>query len=398
MTEVVIAAGVRTPFTGRSRALGEVDEAQLAAAAVNGAACRAGRTPEAVILGSCIGPGGNVGRRAALAAGLGTQTPGWSVDAQCGSGMVAVQQGIAHVAATGSAVCAGGVESPSTAPTRSLHGVPYARAPFTPEGHPDPDMLEAADELARRRGISRQRQEHYALRSHELARHQVDLLAAERVSVPRTTGPTSAEQPDPVRDDDGPRPMAPQLLARFPTLRESPDLPRTGSPHNGATVTAATTARIADGAAALLLMPGSPHSGETAPPPAGPQWTVRSAVTVGGDPALPGEIPAAAIRRACQQAGLGVDDLAAVELVEAFSAQVLACLDDLGLAGGDEVDPRVNAAGGALALGHPWGASGAAVVVRLIHRLAAAPLGARGVASCAIGGGMASALVLERTA
>lgn len=380
MTGVVITAGVRTPFAGRSRALGAVPEDQLAAAAVREAARRSGRTPEAVILGSCIGPGGNVGRRAALAAGLGTHTPGWSVDAQCGSGMVALQQGLAQVAMTGSTLCVGGVESPSTAPTRSIRGTTRSRAPFTPDGFADPDMLEAADALARRRGISRERQERYALRSHELTLRHARQTAAERVPVDSRAG----VGPD---SDDGPRSMTPQLVSRFPVLGDGP----------GATVTAATTARIADGAAALVLAPeASVGSEPTGPEPTSPQWAVRRAVTVGGDPALPGEIPAAAIRRACLQAGVRVEDLAAVELVEAFSAQVLACLDDLDLACADEVDPRVDAAGGALALGHPWGASGAAVVVRLIHRLAAAPQGAFGAAACAIGGGMGSAVLLER--
>ena len=102
------------------------------------------------------------------------------------------------------------------------------------------------------------------------------------------------------------------------------------------------------------------------------------------------------LRRLLRRAGIGLDRLGALEIVEAFSAQVLATLDDLDLADGERIDPRVNAAGGALALGHPWGASGAAVLVRLHHRLLACPPGTLGAAACAIGGGMAAAVLLQR--
>jgi len=115
----------------------------------------------------------------------------------------------------------------------------------------------------------------------------------------------------------------------------------------------------------------------------------------GGDPALPGILPVSAIRGALKASGMGLERLAAVEIVEAFAAQTLAVADDLGLAVGGHIDPRVNAWGGALALGHPWGASGAVALVRLAHRLRREGPGAVGVAACAIGGGMGTAMMLE---
>ncbi|NLT26878.1 MAG: acetyl-CoA C-acyltransferase, partial [Microbacteriaceae bacterium] len=159
---------------------------------------------------------------------------------------------------------------------------------------------------------------------------------------------------------------------------------------DGTALTAGTTARIADGAAAVLLLPESTRRGA-------PGLAVRAGATVGVDPRMPGIGPVPAVRRALERAGAGLDDLAAVELVEAYGAQSLAVLDDLGLADGEAVDPRVNATGGALALGHPWGASAAIAVVRLWSRLVrgGAPAGSLGLATAAIGGGMGVAAVLE---
>ncbi|MCR8676591.1 acetyl-CoA C-acyltransferase, partial [Micrococcus sp. HG099] len=128
---------------------------------------------------------------------------------------------------TGRPAVGGGVESPSTAPERSLDGVPYAQAPMVPAGWDDPGMTAAADALAAARGISRARQERLALRSHALARVGALLLPG----------------------DDGPRALAPSALSRFPAVTPGAD-PATA-------VTGATAARIADGAAAVLLVPGS---------------------------------------------------------------------------------------------------------------------------------------------
>ncbi len=392
MNVAIIAAG-RTAVTGRSRAQAQYTADQLASSVLRALAGRTDRRPAGVVLGNCWGPGGNVGRLAALGAGFGTQTVGWSVDAQCGSGLVAIQQAADRVLRTGEVLAAGGTESTSTAPERSIDGVPYRQAPMAPPGFPDPDMTEAADDLARLRGIPRDRQDAFAARSHRLALEHAALRARETVPVP----PTSA---DPV-PDDGPRTLGAPVLSRFSPVLDRP----------GATVTPATAARLSDGAAAVLLVPlaglgghgdgnhgtGVGIGGEAGPAPC----RLRSWTLTGGDPALPGLAPVAAIRAALDQAGVGLAELSAVELVEAYASQCLATLDELGLTGPghpDGIDPRVNAAGGALALGHPWGASGALAVVRLVHRLDALAPGSLGVAACAIGGGMGAAMVLERLA
>lgn len=382
--DVWITAAARTAVTGRSRAQAHRDAGELGAdvvAAVTGG--REGADVAGVVLGNCWGPGGNPARVAALGAGLGDAVPGWTVDAQCGSGLVAVLQAAGHAAPTGRAVVGGGVESASTAPERIRDGVPYTQAPMVPRGRPDPGMTAAADALAAARGITRARQEAFAARSHVLALAAAELRAAERAP-----GPEGASAPD----DDGPRRLTPAALARFTGVTPGAD-PDTA-------VTGGTAARIADGAAAVLLEPGEPRAPAAPTPPrpgalARPVRLVSGTIT-GGDPALPGIAPVAAVRAALDEAGWTLQDLVVVEVVEAYAAQALATLDELGLTDGDAgVDPRVNAAGGALALGHPWGASAAIALVRAVHRLQERPAGARGLVTCAVAGGMGVAALLE---
>lgn len=157
-----------------------------------------------------------------------------------------------------------------------------------------------------------------------------------------------------------------------------------GCPHcsPGGTVTAGTSTRIGDGAAAVVVAA------------AGSGLAIRAGAVVGVDPALPGIGAAPAIEAVLAAAGASIRDIAAIELVEAFAAQSIAVLSRLGIA---DDDPRVCADGGALALGHPWGASGAVAVVRLFSRLVrgGAPAGTMGVAAASIGGGMGVAALVE---
>ena len=162
----------------------------------------------------------------------------------------------------------------------------------------------------------------------------------------------------------------------------------------GGTVTVATASPVSDGASAVAVVPEGVRRGLGIP-----GLRVLASATVGCDPALPGWGPVPAVRAALDRAGARLDDVAAVEVVEAFAAQVLAVTDALGLdpLGDPDDDARVCADGGALALGHPWGASGAVSVVRLFSRLvrAGAPAGTLGLATAAVGGGLGVAAVLE---
>ncbi|WP_265523159.1 thiolase family protein [Oerskovia flava] len=344
-----------------------------------------------VVLGNCTGPGGNLARVAALtAAGLGTGVPGLTVDRQCGSGLAAVLLAGQQVR-TGEAgmVFAGGVESASTAPRRAHRtpdgDVPYDRAPFAPAAIGDPDMGPAADALARAYGVPRERQDAYAVRSHTraLAAHAAGRFDAETVPVPRDPSGTGSAHGSPLRRDERARRLDPAVVARLPAAF-SPD----------GTVTAATASPVSDGAAVLAIVPERTRAALGLP-----GLRLVAGATRGVDPRLPGWGPVPAVRTVLAAAGQDVGQLDAIELVEAFAAQVLTVTDALGLdpLGVPDDDARLCTDGGALALGHPWGASGAVSVVRLFSRLvrAGAPAGTLGLAAAAVGGGMGVAGLFE---
>jgi acetyl-CoA C-acetyltransferase len=338
-----------------------------------------GRIDE-VVLGNCCGPGGDIARVAVLAAGLGVEVPATTVDRQCGSGLEAVRVAAALVGSgTARTVLAGGAESASTAPWRLArpHNAaepprPYQRAPFAPSGFADPEMGAAADRVARRCGISRERQDEYAARSHARA-----VAAAAEGRFDAEIVPVAG-----MVDDDRPRPgLSAAVLHRFrPAFGED------------GTATAGNSCGINDGAAAVAVLP------ESARAAAGlPGLRILGTAVAGVDPAMPGLGPVPAVQQVLQRAGLTVADLAVLEVTEAFAAQVLACTDALGLdplgADADRVCPD----GGAIALGHPWGASGALLMVRLFGSLLRPPgrAGRYGVATCAIGGGQGIAVLVE---
>ncbi|QJW37209.1 thiolase family protein [Cellulosimicrobium protaetiae] len=386
--DVPVVVAARRTWIGTAghghRSLSEVDLAAgaLGAALADARSLGVEDAVADVVLGCCAGPGGNVARVAALAAGLDVSVPGLTVDRQCASGLAAVLLAAQQVrAGEARLVLAGGTESASSAPTRAHRttwgDVPYARAAFAPTPWADPGMGAAADELARRRGVTRERQEAYALRSHAraLAAHAGGRFAAEtvRVGAPGTT----------LARDERARRLDPAVLPRL-----SPAFTPRG------TVTAATASPVSDGAAAVVVVPEAVRRDVGVP-----GLRVLASATVGCDPALPGWGPVPAVRAALDRAGARLDDVTAVEVVEAFAAQVLAVTDALGLDPLDDPgdDARVCADGGALALGHPWGASGAVSVVRLFSRLvrAGAPAGTLGLATAAVGGGLGVAAVLE---
>jgi acetyl-CoA C-acetyltransferase len=367
-SDPVIIAARRSPVGTRGRALAHLRVEELAAPVIRAALADAEAahgspiTVADVILGNCMGPGGNPGRISALAAGLGHGVPGATVDRQCGSGLAAVLDAAAAIRAGDRRIrVAGGVESASTAPVRSVDGVAYGRAPFAPAGFADPEMTRAAEDLAGHDGIPRARQDAHAARSHARARAAVSAGRFDAELVPLSG----------LHHDDAIG-GAERLLHRLPAL------------FPGGTVTAGTATRIGDGAAALVLGPAG----------SGPGLAIRASAVLGCDPALPGIGAAGAIQDALHSAGWELADVHALEFVEAFAAQSLAVLDRIGIA---DDDPRLCADGGALALGHPWGASGAIAVVRLFSRMvrAGAPAGTRGVAAASIGGGMGIAAVLE---
>lgn len=370
----VLVAPRRTPIGTAGHAFGELTTTDLAAP-VLGAVVSELRTAgvdaevDDVVLGNCLGPGGDPARVAALRAGLGVHVPGVTVDRQCGSGLDAVMQAALRVrSGADELILAGGVESASTAPWRfwppspGAEPVRYTRAPFAPAGFPDPDMGVAADEVARARGIGRERQDAYAARSHALA--AATDFSAEIV-------PIGGVQ----RDE---RIRAGMTEARLARLRPS------FGPEG--TATAGNSCGISDGAAALAVTTESVAAGL-------PMLRVVGSAVAGCDPALPGLGPVPAIRKVLHRTGHTAADLGVVEITEAFASVVLAVADDVGL---DET--KICPEGGAIAMGHPWGASGAVLLVRLASQMLRPDGPALGLAACAIGGGQGIAVLVERVA
>ncbi len=330
-----------------------------------------------VVIGNAVGGGGNVARLALLQAGLPVNVPGLTVDRQCGSGLDAIVLTAGLVAAGGNPLyLAGGVESTSTAPLRAHRndeGGPefYARAQFVPDSFGDPDMGVAAENVARKFGVSRERQDAFALRSHRLA-----LAAAEAGNFDGELVPldTSAGT---VAADDGPR----RGLTAAVTARFAPAFV------DGGTVTAGNSCFDADAASAVVIT--SLQRARDLGVPDG--LLVLGTGTAGVDPELLGVGAAAAARNVLGAAGVAADELGLVEFNEAFASQTLACLDELGINA-----QRVNLDGGALALGHAYGASGAVLVTRLLAqaRRTGTP-GSRALAMISIAGGMGTAALLQ---
>ncbi len=350
---------------------------ELAAAAIRGVVDASGVDPrqvDDVILGNATGGGGNVARLAALTAGLPDCVPGLSVDRQCGSGLEAVVLAARLVqAGAGELYLAGGVESISTAPARAHRTADgalefYDRAQFAPLETGDPDAGTAAENVARHFGISRERQDAYALESHRRA------VAAARGGVfDGELLPFAG-----LTADQGPRPkLDAPLMARFPPAFVP-----------GGTVTAGNSCPFSDGAAVVLVAEldkarelvarsrsaGAAGAGMAGGAGATTALLFRGSAVAGNDPNLLGVGAGHAMRQLLDGGGLSVDALrkARIEFNEAFASQVLASADLLG------VDASLfNRDGGALALGHPYGASGAVLVTRLLAqaRHGAAPGG-----------------------
>jgi acetyl-CoA C-acetyltransferase len=376
VTLPVIVEALRSPIGragGRLRDLAAPDLAAPVLAAVH----RRLDQPriDEVVLGNCMGPGGDVARVAALAAGLGVEVPALTVDRQCGSGLTAVSTAAALVTAAPGLVLAGGVESASTAPWRYWPPADdqpperYTRAPFAPIGFADPDMGDAADRLAAATGIGRDAQDGYAARSHA------------RAVATATAGGFAAETVTVAGLDHDERPSAGLTVARLSRLS-----PVFRPVVQGGTVTIGTSSGVNDGAAVVAVVDGEEHarSGRR-----GLRLLASATAAVDSDRPGIGLVPA--VQLALERAAVDMAAVDVVEFNEAFAGQILACCAALGL------DPeRVCPQGGALALGHPWGASGAVLLVRLFSQLVRTPRpGALGLAAIAVGGGQGVAMVVQ---
>ncbi|WP_439530638.1 thiolase family protein [Pannonibacter sp.] len=374
---VVIVAARRSPVAPRGGALSRLDLAGLGVpvlkAVLQDAGPAAAEVTE-VILGNALGAGGNPARLVALAAGLDDRVSGLTLDRQCCSGLDALVLAARSIAAgEANVILAGGIESFSRAPIRQHRplrpgapAVSYDRPAFVADPERDPDPLEAAARLAAAEGWTRAAQDQYASASHGRA-----LQAQSDGRLTRELVPLAGLERDAFT-----RSLRPALLDRAPVLA--------GDPLHG--LTAATIAVEADAAAMLVL------AAEELARSRG--WPVLArycgASMCGGDPADPARVPRRAMADLLQRLGWTAASLGRVELMEAFAVQALACLSGFGFA-----SAAVNAGGGALARGHPIGASGAILAVRLVRELTAMRGGTRGLAAIAAVGGLATAVAFE---
>jgi acetyl-CoA C-acetyltransferase len=391
MMDAVILSACRTPIGAFGGALKDVSASDLGAIVIREAIARAHVKPNEIgdVLMGCVlqaGAGMNVARQAALKAGLPVDVPAETVNRVCGSGLQAVVHA-AEAVAVGYAdlYVAGGTESMSNAPyllkgARWGYRMGHAEAidAMLAEGLTcainSCHMGMTAEEIASRYGITRDEQDAFAAESQRRAVQAVDdgTFDAEIVPVPL---PQKKGDPMLFARDEYPR--AGTTAEKLAGLKAA--FKKDGS------VTAGNASGINDGAAALVVTSGA-HAKKTG---AAPMARILSYATAGVDPKIMGMGPVPAVRRALDRAGLTIADIDLFELNEAFAVQALAVGRELGLDAS-----KVNVNGGAIALGHPIGASGARILTTLLHALRARKL-RYGVAALCIGGGMGIAMIVE---
>ena len=396
----MIIDAVRTPIGRYAGALSSVRPDDMAARTIAASIERTGLDPadvSDVIFGDANQAGEdnrNVARMGLLLAGLPAEVPGVTVNRLCASGLEAVSQAARAIRSEeGDLLLAGGVESMSRAPMVGLKPERgFARGgidledttigwrfvnPLMRELHGTDSMGETAENVAERYGVSREDQDAFALESHRRA-----VAAAEAGRFDDELVTIDAPQPkgDPitVHADEGPRPdtTTERLAALRPVFRD------------GGTVTAGNSSQINDGAACLVVTSEEKAKQLGAEPLA----RIVASGAAGVEPSYMGVGPVPATRLALQRAGLTIDDIDLVELNEAFAAQVLASMRELGI---DHDTLNVN--GGAIAIGHPLGASGARLIGTLAHELRRRG-GRYGVATLCIGVGQGLATVIENPA
>ena len=386
--EAFLVAAVRTPhgrYGGSLRDVRLVDLGGVAGAAVLERAGLPADAVEEVVVSNCrqAGNGPNPGRQVAVKAGVPLHVPAQTINMACASGLKAVQ--LAHqsvLAGDAEVALAIAAESMSTMPyiaSYSLRWEGVRRGDVTladgwRDGGTDPicgmNMGQTAEKVAREYGVDRAAQDEWAARSQERVRRAWDEGRFAQEVVPVETEAGSLEEDETFRE------TTVEKLARL-----------TPSFDAGGTVTAGNASQMADGAAAVVVAGGEAVRRHGLRP----LGRLVSFAAVGVDPSVMGIGPTAAVPMALERAGLEVGDIDLFEINEAFAAQIVQNVRELGL------DPeRVNVNGGGIALGHPTGQSGTRIVVSLLHELARRD-GRYGVASLCVGGGQGVAAVIERT-
>jgi acetyl-CoA acyltransferase len=389
MREVVIVEAARTPV-GRFRgALKQVRADHLGAAVLSELVARAGIPPteiDDVVFGCVSQVGeqcGNIARTALLSAGWPESIPGMTVDRKCGSAEAAVHVAYAQIASgVSDCIVAGGAESMTRVPmggNRDVHGVPFGwrlneRFALTSQG-------EAAERLCDLWNLTREQLDDFALTSQARAARAADAGYFDREIVPVDIGQWCERGDPPVVE----------ALRVDETIRRDTSLERLASLKasfrpDGGRVTAGNASQISDGAAGVLLMAAERAQASGLQPRA----RIRAVATVGSDPVLMLTGPIAATRKVLARAGLTLNDIDLFEVNEAFAPVPLIWMQEFGIA-----HDRVNVNGGAIALGHPLGASGARIMTSMLHELERRK-GRFALQTICCAGGLGTATIIER--
>lgn len=394
MDQPVIVSAVRTPIGSFGGAFKDIPASELAARAVREALNRVGLPGHAVdeVLLGCVlqaGQGQNPARQAALSAGIPKEVPATTINMLCGSGLKSVALAAQAIrAGDADVVVAGGMESMSRAPylaTATRFGARMGNTSLVDSvlhdgltcAFGDVHMGVTAENVAEQFLITREEQDAFAAQSQQKAHRAVTDGVFDEEIVPIEVADKRGSRI--IDTDEGPRPgTTAKVLAGL----------RASFRRDGGTVTAGNASTINDGAAVVIVM-SARRAAELELEPLG---VVESHASVGVDPAVMGTGPIPAVASALSKAGLRLDDIDLFELNEAFAAQALAVNRALG------VDAqRVNPHGGAIALGHPIGASGARILVTLLHQMRRTNA-RRGVAALCVGGGQGQAAVIRNAA
>lgn len=392
MRQAVIVSAVRTPVGSFNGVFAQTKATELGAIAIREAIIRAGITPdqvEEVIMGNVLqgGQGENPARQAAIYAGIPQETPAWTMNKLCGSGLKAIICAAQSILlGDADIVVAGGMENMSLAP----YLLPKARSGYRMgndviydsllkdglmDAFDDIHMGVTAENVAEQFGITREEQDRYSVSSQNRTEKAIKEGKFYEEIVPVSL-PQRKGEPIIINQDEFPR-----FGATYESLSKlKPAFKKEG------TVTAGNASGINDGAAAVVLMAKEMAEALGLVPLA----TIRSYASAGVDPKIMGTGPIPASRKALDKAGLTIEEIDLVEANEAFAAQTLEVAKELKLS----MD-KTNINGGAIALGHPIGASGARILVTLLYELKRLQA-KRGLATLCIGGGQGIALIVER--
>jgi acetyl-CoA acyltransferase len=379
MAEAVIVEAVRSPIGKRNGGLSGVHPGELSAQVLNGLVARAGIDPAAVddVIWGCVGQAGeqalDIARTAVLAAGWPETVPGVTVDRQCGSSQQSVHFAAAGVVAGHyDVVVAGGVESMSRTPMGAAlanGGDPYPRS-FMDRYGASPNQGIGAEMIAEQWGLDRTTLDEFSLGSHEKAAAAQDSGGFD-------------DQIVAIKDDDGSPVLTDEGIRRGTTLEKMGEL-KPAFKEDGV-IHAGNSSQISDGSAALLLMSAEKAKWLGLKPLA----KVHTATLAGADPVIMLTAPIPATQKALKKSGLSVDDIGVFEVNEAFAPVPLAWLKDIGA---DE--EKLNPNGGAIALGHPLGGSGARIMTTMLYHMRDKGI-KYGLQTMCEGGGQANATILE---